>query len=368
MKVAFLTWRDSTHPDGGGSEVYVEEVAQRLAQRGHDVTIVCARHDDAPEDDRLGDVRVRRLGGRLTVYPRGLAWLARHRVDVVVDVINGLPFGTPLVRRRGVVALVHHVHQRQWRIIYPGLAGRVGWWVESRVTPRLYRGLPHLTVSDASKGDLAALGVRPASVTVARNGLTVERSSARRSETPRLVVLARLVPHKQIEHAVAVTARLRGEFPDLELDVVGEGWWRGPIEAEVQRLGAEGFVTLHGHVDADVRDSLLARAWLMLLPSVKEGWGLAVLEAAAQHTATVAYREAGGVNESVVDGETGVLVEDLDGMVAATRQVLANPWTRDRLGDAAALRARNFDWSATTDVVEKVLADAAARTRTGRRS
>ncbi len=66
-----------------------------------------------------------RRGGRLTVYPRALAWLAApppRTSTSVVDVVNGLPFGAPLVRRRGVVALVHHVHARQWQIIYPGLA------------------------------------------------------------------------------------------------------------------------------------------------------------------------------------------------------------------------------------------------------
>ena len=49
----------------------------------------------------------------------------------------------------------------------------------------------------------------------------------------------------------------------------------------------------------------------MLLPSVKEGWGLAIMEAAAQGTPTLAYRSAGGVTESIVDGETGLLVDDL---------------------------------------------------------
>ena len=78
--------------------------------------------------------RIERRGGRLTVYLRGLAYLlspAGRRADVVVDVINGLPFAAPLVRRRGLVALVHHLHREQWRIIYPGAAG----------TARLVRGV-----------------------------------------------------------------------------------------------------------------------------------------------------------------------------------------------------------------------------------
>ena len=359
MRIVFLTWRDSTHPDGGGSEVFVEQVARGLVQRGHEVTIVCARHGDSPALGDLDGVRVIRTGGRLTVYPRGLLWLARHRrTDVVVDVINGLPFGTPLVRRRGVVALVHHVHQRQWQIIYPGLRGRVGWFVESRLTPAAYRHRPHLTVSEASRHDLAGLGIPEDSITVARNGLAAHRVSAERSPTPRLCVLARLVPHKQIEHAVEVTARLRSELPGLALDIIGEGWWRGELEAAVAQRAAQDVVHFHGHVDDAERDRLLAQSWLMLLPSVKEGWGLAVLEAAAQRTATVAYRDAGGVTESIVDGRTGVLVDDLDEMTAATRRVLVNPWTRERLGDAAALRAREFDWSTTTGIVEEVLRSA----------
>jgi glycosyltransferase involved in cell wall biosynthesis len=358
MRIAFVTWRDTTHPDGGGSEVYVEEVARRLATRGHDVTIVCARHGDAAADELVDGVRLVRVGGRLTVYPRALAWLARHRVDVVVDVINGLPFGTPLVRRRGVVGLVHHLHQRQWQIIYPGLAGRLGWWVESRLTPRLYRGVPHLTVSEASRRDLAGLGV--GDVTVARNGLVPAPAPRHRSPEPRLCVLARLVPHKQIEHAVAVAVSLQDEFPGVHLDVVGEGWWRDELEREVTRLGAREIVTLHGHVDQPTRDQLLAQAWVMLLPSVKEGWGLAVMEAAAQGTPTVAYREAGGVTESVVDGETGRLVDDLAGMEQATRGLLRNPWTRQRMAERARERALTFDWESTTDVVERVLTAASA--------
>lgn len=359
MRVAFLTWRDSTHPDGGGSEVFVEQVARGLVRRGHEVTVLCARHGDAPATEDLDGVRLVRTGGRLTVYPRGLWWLLRHRrTDVVVDVINGLPFGTPLVRRRAVVALVHHVHQRQWQIIYPGLWGRLGWFVESRLTPAVYRRRPHLTVSEASRRDLVGLGIPAGSVTVARNGLASTPSGAARSATPRLVVLARLVPHKQIEHAIAVVAALRTDHPDLQLDVVGDGWWREQLEADVRDRGVGDRVTFHGHVPDAERDRLLARAWLALLPSVKEGWGLAVLEAAAQRTATVAYRDAGGVTESVLDGVTGLLVEDLAGLTDAVRRVLADPSLRDRLGDAAAERAGEFDWSVTTGVVEDVLSRA----------
>ncbi len=357
MQVVFLTWRDSTHPDGGGSEVFVEEVARELVRRGHRVTMLCAQHPGSARDEEIDGVRVLRMGGRLTVYLRGLVWVLTRgrRQDVVVDVINGLPFGTPLVRRRGVVALVHHVHLRQWQIIYPGIRGRVGWFVEHRLTPRLYRRFAHLTVSNASLEDLVAMGIPRSSLTVVRNGVATVPTGAPKSATPRLSVLARLVPHKQVEHAFAVVARLRSELPDLHLDVIGEGWWHDELTAEVARLGIGDQVTFHGHLPAVRRDTILATSWLMLLPSVKEGWGLAVLEAAVQGTPTVAYRYAGGVTESVVDGETGRLADDEADLFRITRELMLDAGMRDTLGRRAAERAMTFAWSGTTDVVERVL-------------
>jgi glycosyltransferase involved in cell wall biosynthesis len=365
VHVAFLTWRDTTHPDGGGSEVFVEAGGRELASRGHRVTLLCARHPGSARTEERDGVRLRRTGGRLTVYPRGLAWLLWHRrdVDVVVDVVNGLPFGSPLVRRRGVVALVHHVHAEQWRIIYPGLAGRVGWFVESRVVPLLYRGRPVLTVSDASARDLAAIGVDPAAITVVRNGLATAPPPLRveRPDPPRLVVLSRLVPHKQIEHALAVLQKLSAELPDLRLDVVGDGWWHDRLVEAAADLGVTDRVTFHGHVSDARRDELVARAHVMLMPSVKEGWCLAVTEAGAQGTPSVAYARAGGVTESIRDGVTGRLVEDLDEMVAVVGDLLRDPERSAAMGAAAHAMAQTLTWSSCADRVEQVLRSTGAR-------
>ena len=365
MRIAFLTWRDTSHPDGGGSEVFVESVGRELVGRGHDVTLLCARHPGAAAHEDRDGVRLRRLGGRLTVYLWGLAWLTRHRrdIDVVVDVVNGLPFASPVVRRHGVVALVHHVHAEQWRIIYPGLAGRVGWFAESRVVPRLYRGRPFLTVSDASARDLAAIGVDPSAITVVRNGLVGVPSepACGESPTPRLVVLSRLVPHKQIEHAFTVVQRLQDDFPGLHLDVVGEGWWHDELVAAAHDLDVLDKVAFHGHVSDTRRDELVAAAWLMVMPSVKEGWCLAVTEAGAQGTPSVAYASAGGVRESIRDGRTGVLVRDLDHLVDEVRALMSDSPRRKALGEGARQMARTLTWESCAVETEAVLRSVSSR-------
>ncbi len=357
MDVVFLSWRDTSHPDGGGSEVYVEQVAAGLVARGHRVTVLCAQHPGAADESVRDGVRIVRGGGRLTVYLHGLAYLlspAGRRADAVVDVINGLPFGAPLVRRRGLVALVHHLHREQWRIIYPGWGGRLGWFVESRVVPWLYRQVPFVTVSEASRRDLHTLGLER--VEVVRNG-TPRLPTPRlpRSSSPRLCVLARLVPHKRIEQAIAMVDELRHRHPGLMLDLIGDGWWADELDAEISRRGLAGVVVRHGRVDEQVKADLLGQAWLMVLPSVKEGWGIAVLEAAAAGTPTVAYADAGGTSESVVHDSTGVLVRDESSLAREVDALLADRGRLASLGRAAHERATTFRWEEAATSLEKLL-------------
>ncbi len=359
QRIAFLVWRDTAHPEGGGSELYVERVAAGLARHGHDVTIVCAAHENAPPDEVRDGVRFRRRGGRLTVYPWALLHLLGRRgrrYDIVVDVQNGLPFWSPLVRRRPVVVLVHHIHREQWHVIYPGIRGRIGWWLESTCAPRLYRRRRYVTVSESSARDLVGTGVDPATISIVRNGLDHhELRTADGSAGPRLCCVARLVPHKQLEDAIEVVARLRGDGISVQLDIVGDGWWGERLRECAAQRGVGDAVTFHGHVDDARRDQLLAGADLLLVPSLKEGWGLAIIEAAAQAVPAIGYAPAGGVAEAIVDNVTGRLVDDLDGMCRATRELLADPIERRRLGEAALHRARTFSWADSSEQFEKLL-------------
>src|SRR5690606_34545808 len=73
MKILLLCWRDSTHPQGGGSERYLERVGEYLARQGHEVVYRTAGHTDAPRRSHRNGVRYSRSGGKFTVYPR--AWV-----------------------------------------------------------------------------------------------------------------------------------------------------------------------------------------------------------------------------------------------------------------------------------------------------
>src|SRR5690242_11463347 len=261
--VLLLCWRDTGHPQGGGSEAYLQRIGAQLAASGVDVTLRTARYAGAPRNEVVDGVRINRAGGTNSIYiwaglamvsaRIGLGPLRTVRPDVVIDTQNGLPFLARLAYGRRVAVLVHHCHREQWPVAGP-LMGRFGWFVESRLSPWLHRRNQYVTVSLPSARDLAGLGVHPGSIAIVRNGLDEAPAAsltAPRSATPRVVVLSRLVPHKQIEDALEAIAELRSKIPDVHLDILGGGWWEQRLVEHAALLGISDAVTFHGHVDDD---------------------------------------------------------------------------------------------------------------------
>ena len=365
--VLLLCWRDTGHPQGGGSETYLQRIGALLARSGVEVTLRTARYPGAPRREVVDGVRVSRGGGRYTVYifaglamvaaRFGLGPLRRVRPDVVIDTQNGVPFLARLVFGRRVAVLVHHCHREQWPVA-GRFVGRLGWFVESRLSPRLHRRNQYVTVSLPSARDLTDLGVDAGRIAIVRNGLDTvppDTLDTTRSVVPRAVVLSRLVPHKQIEDALDAVALLRPRVPELQLDVVGGGWWQDRLVERAAQLGITDAVTFHGHVDDAAKHALVQRSWVHILPSRKEGWGLAVIEAAQHSVPTIGYRSSGGLTDSIVDGVTGVLVDDHHDLVDRLEQLLGDPVLRAELGAKAQARSREFTWQQSAAAMLAVL-------------
>ncbi|MEB3032419.1 glycosyltransferase family 4 protein [[Mycobacterium] nativiensis] len=365
--VLLLCWRDTGHPQGGGSETYLQRIGAELAADGVAVTLRTARYPGAPKLEVVDGVTINRRGGPYTVYLRagaamvaarlGLGPLRRVRPDAVIDTQNGLPFLARLAYGRRVAMLVHHCHREQWPVAGPVLS-RIGWLVESRLSPWLNRRNQYLTVSLPSVRDLIDLGVGAERIAVVRNGLDEAPPatlSGPRAETPRVVVLSRLVPHKQIEDALDAVAALRARVPGLHLDVIGGGWWSDRLVEHAAALGITDAVTFHGHVDEITKHQLVQQAWVHVLPSRKEGWGLAVIEAGQHGVPTIGYRASGGLSDSIVDGVTGTLVDDRDELVQQLHRLLTDAVLREQLGVKARDRSAEFSWRQSADGLREVL-------------
>jgi glycosyltransferase involved in cell wall biosynthesis/O-antigen/teichoic acid export membrane protein len=363
LHILVLADRDWTHPQGGGNGTNLYAQIARWVGWGHRVTVVAGSYPGAKRFERLApNLVVHRMGGRVTVFPRA-AWTVLRGVgrdaDVVLEVVNGITFLTPLWLRKPRVVLVHHVH----RDLYIGEFGRLGrllaWALETVPLRYLYRHAPFLTISHAARDDLVRVGVPPDNITVEYLG--VEPGPFHRGERakePRLLYLGRLKAYKRIENVLDVLEAV----PGATLDIAGDGDHREALEAEIERRGLGPRVRLLGWVDDATKTELYGRAWVALTASSSEGWSLTVMEAALCGTPSAALA-VGGLAESIVDGETGVLAHDRDELCRRVREVVEQPELRRRLGDAAERRAREFTWDRPAATNLEVLESEAAAGR-----
>ena len=224
LSILYLSWRDWHNPEAGGAEIFIERTSQLLVGRGHRVTVLASGFAGAAPVTVEGDVRILRLGRRYSVFARTAPTCFATDTSTTSSWTSrtACRSGLPLFTRTPVVNLVHHVHREQWGSVFPWPLARLGWWLESRVAPRVYRRSRYLTVSEATKDELASLGVDRTSMTIVHSGNDQPDDMARyvalpRTPHPSIVSLGRLVPHKQVELAIDVLRELRPAFPDLRL-------------------------------------------------------------------------------------------------------------------------------------------------------
>jgi glycosyltransferase involved in cell wall biosynthesis len=374
-RLAVVNWRDPWHPEAGGAERYAWELARRLAAEGARVRYVTSRargqhrRNVVEGFDGVGEVEFIRLGGRFTVYPLVLLWmlLRRRSFDAVIDCQNGIPFFTPwaLPRRVPVFCLIHHVHDAQFGLYFPGWMAWVGRVLEGPVSRWAYRRHAFVCVSPST---LSAVRERlgwTGSAYVVPNGTSVPALPALPAlpdvpsfpavpdqspgGDPELVCVTRLVPHKRIERLLDLAEHLRTRFPGLRLNVIGDGTEAAGFAAEITRRGLGATVIAHGYVSEETKAALVARARLHLSTSQGEGWGLSVIEAAALGVPTVAY-DVDGLRDAVRDGVTGWLAqpgEDLADVVERALKELADPIRRSEMVAACREWAGAFDWART---------------------
>jgi len=369
LRVLVLDERDPRHPRAGGAQVHIAAIFGRLARRGYSVTLACSRFAGAPTRERVDDLDVWRLAPLATFYPRAALAVAREtrrdRYDVVVECLNKLPFFAPLWSRAPVLALCHH--------LFGAVAFRqVAWPIATVVfgaellIPWLYRGHPFVAISESSRDDLIARGIAAGDVRVSHCGSEPATCvvDPARPRPCRIAYLGRLEAYKRIGLVLESAALLVERFPALEILVIGQGGARAALEQQAAALGLAERTHFVGFVSAERRDALLSATRVCVIPSPKEGWGLAVIEANAVGTPVVAS-DAPGLRDSVRHAETGWLVPEADPAAFAERieMLLADDALAASMGARALAWSRRFDWDRAADEMADALEAAVQRKR-----
>ena len=365
-RVTLLAWRDLEDPEAGGSERHAAEIAGRYAQAGLSVTMRTSAVAGRPAVTRRNGYEVIRKAGRYAVFPRAAASerLGRHGPQgAVIEVWNGMPFFSPVWATGPRIAVVHHVHKEMWELTLSTRLARVGRTIEERIAPRFYRRTPIVTVSPSTKRELVDdLGFRDELVTVVPNGIDdAFGPGLPEADVPLVVAVGRLVPVKRFDLLIDALALAKQSIPNLRAVIVGDGYERDALRAHRRAVGADDWIDMPGRVGFEELIALYQQAWVLASTSLREGWGMTVIEAAACGTPAVATRVPGHV-DSVVDGVTGLLADSSASDIAAKlATVLRDAPRRAQLAADAHARATQFSWDASARGVLEVLADDAMR-------
>jgi glycosyltransferase involved in cell wall biosynthesis len=366
-RISILAWRDLDDPEAGGSELHASRVASLWAEAGIEVTMRTSYAAGHPQVTWRGGYRVIRKAGRYLVFPRAafsemMGWHGAS--DGLVEIWNGMPFFSPVWARRPSVTWLHHVHDTMWDMTLPPRLARLGRRIEFGIAPRVYRRTPIVTLSTSSKQELVQkLRLAPEQITVVPPGVDARFTpGGERSPTPLVVAVGRLVPVKQLHRLIDALAGVRPRVADLRAVLVGDGYERESLETHAREVGADDWITFAGRIDDAALVDLYRRAWVLTSASAHEGWGMTVTEAAACGTPAVVTRIAGHA-DAVLDGHTGLLVDDPSQLGPAIERVLTDPALRASLSARALAHASGFKWEATARGTLEVLANEALRRR-----
>jgi glycosyltransferase involved in cell wall biosynthesis len=341
----------------GGAEVFTREVAKRWAEGGHEVTLFTSEFPGCRCEEVLDGVRVVRAGGRFGVYWKARKFYSRvfskEGYDVVVDEINTRPFFAPkfVKNEEKVVALIHQLAKEYWFYETPFPMSHLGYYFLEDRWLRQYRDVPTVTVSESTKRDLVGLGFRNVFVVSEGLGFRPLRRVPEKEKYPVVAYVGRLKRAKRPDHAVRAFKVVKEKVPDAELWVLGDG----PFRKDLDGMAGDGVRFFSGLSDEE-RRKRVGRSWVLVNPSVREGWGLNVLEANALGTPCVAY-DVAGLRDSVKNGDTGLLAEagNLENLADKVVRILDDGSVREELCKNAVRYSSRFRWDDTAEQFLNVL-------------
>jgi len=361
MRILIFNWRDVKHPKVGGAELFIHEIAKRLVRYGYEVSLFSSAFPGSFEKETIDGIKIIRAGNKYTVY-----WQAFHHYrkyfrgnyDVIIDAINTLPFFTPLFVKEHKIALIFQLTSKIYFKELPKFLAIFPYLLEPALF-QIYRKVPVLVLSESVRQELVNIGFSSDNITLVPPGIEHSAFEAgKKTNFPSIVYLNRLVKYKNVDDLINAIYILRKEIPDIRLFIGGcrGGKYETYLRKLVKKLDLGKEVEFYCFLNEEDKKKMLRGAWIHVLPSMKEGWGISILEAAACGTLTIGYNVS-GLRDSVRNGETGFLVPygEIGDLAKAIKEVLLDTSLRERLSTNSIKYTREFSWDKSAQKIGKII-------------
>lgn len=335
----------------GGGERYTESMVTRLAEKGHDFTLVGSSKALRTVFRKHGWRCHTVFGGFEPVTKAGvILFLLTAPIFMLVQTCVLLWF--KFVEKYDTVICLSLTEKLITTTLASALRMKVIWMEHllpgRAVTENPYRSLLQdhariahvVTVSETAKRALVDANYPENRIHVISPGFPVPEKPAGPHADPIIGTVARLHPEKGVMTVLDALPTILRDIPDARLEIYGDGEERGLLEEVVHERRLDDAVRFHGWVDS--RKGFYRDFRVLAAPSRKESFGMAVVEAMASGLPVVASR-VGGLQETIEDKVTGLLVppDDADALAEALIRILKDPELARRMGEAGHARARD---------------------------
>lgn len=311
----------------GGAERWYRALAEHLAEQGHTVTYLTLRQWDRDDPPHIEGVDIIAVGPRMSLYSdqRRRIWpTIRFGLGVFLHLLaNGgrydhvhmasFPFFSALaagvlrpLKGYSIAIDWHEVWTKQYWREYLGALGHVGWIIQAlcaKIRQRAY------SFSALHAARLKALGREVTVLTGEYAG--GEFAPLPMSDPPVILYAGRMIPEKRVPMLVQAFSLAVKERPDLRLRIFGKGPDREKVAQEIVRLDLQQSAELSGFVEQDELDTAMRTASMMVLPSMREGYGMIVVESSARGVPAIVVRSEDNASVELVEhGKNGWIADD----------------------------------------------------------
>jgi glycosyltransferase involved in cell wall biosynthesis len=312
MKILWMAWKDSMHPQAGGAEVVANNLAKRLVADGHEVILLTARYEGSTAKEVYNGYTIVRGGNRLTVYLKAFQYYRKHLkgwADLVIDECNTLPFFAKFYVKERNIMFFHMLCREIWFYQLPVYLAWIGYVLE----PLYLRALSSqevITISESTKADLVKFGFKQDKITIISEGIELEPvanlDNVKKYDSPTLLSLGSIRAMKRTLDQVKAFEIAKQKLPALKMKIAGDtnDTYARTVLDYIANSKYKGDIEILGRVTAEQKIELMQKSHLLLVTSVKEGWGLVVTEANSQGTPAVVY-DVDGLRDSVQNNITG---------------------------------------------------------------
>ena len=319
MKILWFTWKDKKNPLGGGAELTTSEMGRLLAQDGHDLTFITSGFKNGKPFEEFDGYKVIRLGNRWTVYWKAFLYYKKNlagKYDLVVDECNTLPFFCRFFVKEKNIFWIQQFAREIWfyQMFFP--LNIVGYCIELLYL-KLFKNSLTFTFAESTKKDLGQLGFKAQNIHILREACLMNiidsEVAYKKYAEPTILFLSALREMKRPDHVIKAFEISKANIPNLKLKIIGGGSGKyyehvlklirhSKYANDIEYLGKLG-------VSDPKKAEVLRQSHFICCPSVREGWGIIVVEAASQGTPAIVYN-VNGLKDAVDYGKNGYICDE----------------------------------------------------------